>query len=108
MFNLVRKQTGMVPPVLDAQDVLSDPRGLLSQLCERVSVRFDDRMLQWPPGPRDTDGIWAKHWYTEVESSTSFRPYRPKSDPLPAEFGDLYQDCRAIYDELYSHRLLPP
>jgi hypothetical protein len=108
IFNLVRKQTGMVPPVLDAQDVLSDPRGLLSQLCERVSVRFDDRMLQWPPGPRDTDGIWAKHWYTEVESSTSFRPYRPKSDPLPAEFGDLYQDCRAIYDELYSHRLLPP
>ena len=106
IFNLVRDHTGDVPPVLDAQDVLHDPRRLLAQLCDRVGVCFDDRMLQWPPGPRDTDGIWAKHWYKEVEASTSFRPYRPKPDPLPHGFEDLYRACRAIYDELYSYRLM--
>jgi hypothetical protein len=105
IFHLVRAHMGKVPPVLDAQDVLGDPRGLLSRLCERVGVRFEDRMLEWPAGPRDTDGIWAKHWYKEVETSTSFRPYRPKSDPLPVEFADLYKQCRAIYEELHAQRL---
>ena len=40
-------------------------------------------MLSWPPGPRATDGVWAKHWYGEVEKSTGFRPYQPKQIDLP-------------------------
>ena len=41
-------------------------------------------MLSWPPGPRDTDGVWAQHWYAGVEASTGFAPYSPGSDdPLP-------------------------
>ena len=105
IFNLVRERTGEIPPVLDAQDVLGDPRRMLQLLCERLGITFRDEMLNWPAGPRETDGIWAKHWYKEVETSTSFRPYRPKSDPLPQEFTQLYNDCRAIYETLHAQRL---
>ena len=105
IFNLVRERTGGIPPVLDAQDVLSDPRRLLRLLCERLGITFREEMLNWSAGPRETDGIWAKHWYKEVETSTSFRPYRPKPDPLPQEFTQLYNHCRAIYETLHSHRL---
>jgi hypothetical protein len=105
IFELVRRQSGIDPPVLEAKDVLDDPPRLLQLLCDRLGVDFREEMLQWTPGLRETDGIWAPHWYREVETSTSFRPYRPKSDPLPEEFADLYAECRGYYERLYRHRL---
>jgi hypothetical protein len=91
--------------VLDARDVLENARGLLTKLCERVGVPFDDAMLAWPPGRRETDGIWAKDWYHEVEQSTSFRPYRPKPERVPPQFEDLHRRCAEVYEQLWTHRL---
>ena len=105
IFELVRAQTGGTPPVLDARDVLDNPRGLLSRLCERVGVTFDEAMLSWPPGRRETDGIWARHWYHEVEKSTSFRPYRLKADVVPPRFEGLCERCLDLYERLAGHRL---
>jgi hypothetical protein len=94
-----------VPPVIDARDVLQDPRAVLSALCDAVGVPFSERMLDWPAGPRETDGIWAKHWYDAVEASTGFQPYRSKDVAVPAEFEPLAAECEAIYRRLRTHRL---
>jgi hypothetical protein len=91
--------------VLDARDVLNDAARLVPRLCERLGVEFLPDMLHWPPGLRETDGVWAKHWYQEVETSTSFRPYRPKPDVLPEEFAELHAQCVELYGRLYEHRL---
>ena len=29
-------------------------------------------MTRWPAGPRDSDGVWASHWYGSVHQSTGF------------------------------------
>jgi hypothetical protein len=105
IFEHVRSRTGTVPPVIDSRDVLQSPRRTLESLCAALSVEFTEKMLSWPPGPRDTDGVWAEHWYGEVLATTSFQPYRPKSDPIPAELGEVYAKCDAIYRQLYEHRL---
>lgn len=105
LFDLVREWTGRVPPVLDARDVLNDPRRTLGTLCDALGVAFTDRMLSWPPGPRGTDGVWAKYWYKEVETTTSFRPYRPKDEPVPPDLSDVLRACEAHYEKLYAHRL---
>ena len=39
-------------------------------------------MLPWPPGPRDSDGVWAPYWYDAVLASTGFAPYRPREVDL--------------------------
>ena len=104
IFKLAAKN-GDTPPVLDAEDVLEHPRELLTQLCEAVGVEFDNAMLTWPPGQRDTDGIWAKHWYRAVEKSTGFKPYVPKPDRLPEQLDDLHKECRSLYDRLAEFRL---
>ena len=93
------------PPVLDSRDVLDDPRGMLGRLCTAVGLEFSDRMLEWPPGRRDTDGVWAPYWYGEVEKSTSFRPYRPKTDEVPASLNYVLDECRDYYRTLARHRL---
>ena len=51
--------------MIDARDVLQDPKRILRLLCEAVGVEFDRSMLFRPPGLRETDGVWAKHWYGE-------------------------------------------
>ena len=68
---------------VDARDVLEDPKRVLTLLCQAVGVDFTERMLSWEPGLRDTDGVWAKYWYKEVETTTSFRPYKPKDEAVP-------------------------
>src|ERR1044072_5819986 len=93
IFDYARKQTGQVPPVLDAADVLRDPRRMLGLLCDKVGVEFQESMLSWPAGPRTTDGVWARHWYAEVEKSTGFRPYQPKQIDLPPPLKGLLAEC---------------
>jgi Sulfotransferase domain len=101
----IEGQTRRLPPIVDSRDVLSDPRGVLGRLCERLGVAFREEMLSWPAGPRDTDGVWARFWYAAVEKSSGFEPYRPKSEPVPAEFAELARECRKLYDWMYARRL---
>ncbi len=105
IFDWVCTRTGSVPAVIDAKDVLQDPARMLRLLCEAVGVEFDSAMLSWPPGLRDTDGIWAKHWYGEVAVSTSFQPYRPKQEPVPERLRQVHDRCRECYEQLHQYRL---
>ena len=98
-------RTGTVPPVLDARDVLEDPRRGLEALCRAVGLRFYDEMLRWPPGFRETDGVWAKHWYGKVEHTTSFAPYRAKPDVVPVSLEGVLAECNELYHQLYQHRI---
>ena len=78
---------------------------MLGVLCDALGVGFDEAMLSWSAGPRETDGIWAKHWYHAVEQSTCFQTYKPKSDKLPADLLSLHERCRTYYADLYAYRL---
>lgn len=95
-------------PVVDAADVLRAPRATLTALSAAVGLAFDEAMLSWPPGPRDTDGVWAPHWYAGVHASTGFAPYSPGSgDPLPDRLQPLLERCRPYYEALAPYRLSP-
>ena len=105
IFDLVRTQTGATPPVIDAEDVLKNPRRTLTLLCEALGVEFSDAMLSWPAGLRETDGVWAKHWYTEVANSTGFRSPAASHAEVPKRLESVYGTCREIYERLAEHRL---
>ena len=105
IFHQVRERSGRTPPILDARDVLGHPQRTLGALCDALNVPFDEAMLSWPPGPRSTDGVWAKHWYAAVEKTTCFQPYKPKDDPVPDSLLPLLAQCEELYHQLYSHRL---
>jgi hypothetical protein len=96
---------GEAPPVVDASDVLADPRATLGALCARLGIAWDEAMLRWPPGRRATDGPWAPHWYQAVEASTGFGPPDPPPASLPDDARRLAERCRPYYDRLAAHRL---
>ena len=106
IFDWVRAEMGAVSPVVDARDVLENPRKILALLCDAVGIDFTEAMLSWPPGLRETDGIWAKHWYKEVLTSTTFRqPPVRQSEPIPGALTEIYAKSREAYEHLYQHRL---
>jgi hypothetical protein len=98
-------RTGRPPPVIDARDVLLQPRRTLGLLCAAVGVAFDDAMLSWAPGRRATDGVWAQYWYAAVEKSTGFEPYEPRSDRVPEHLAPVLAECEGHYRQLHEERL---
>lgn len=94
------RAAGQSPPILDAQLLLEDPRGVLAQLCKRLGLAFEGSMLSWETGGNPADGVWAPYWYTNVHRSTGFAPYRPKSEPFPSALTAVLSACSAYYKVL--------
>jgi hypothetical protein len=104
-FEREADRLGAAPPVVDANDILADPQGVLAALCIRLGIRFDPAMLRWPAGRRASDGVWAPHWYQAVEASTGFGPSDPPPADLPADARRLADRCRPYYARLAAHRI---
>jgi hypothetical protein len=96
------RAAGQEPPILDAKETLQDPEGVLRELCRRVGLAWDRAMLAWPAGPRPFDGVWAKHWYQNVQRSTGFEPWRAKREAPPRELVALIEECKPWYAKLMA------
>lgn len=101
------QMTGKAPIILDSADILHNPEAHLKALCSALGIAWDAAMLSWQPGPRDTDGIWASHWYNRVIDSATFVP--PKdSTPILTDIQQRVADqCRTFYNRLSDYRLKP-
>jgi hypothetical protein len=104
LFDELCDRHGAAPPVIDAADFLQAPEAHLRALCALLGIGFTDRMLAWPAGPRDSDGVWAPHWYDAVLSSTGFEPWRPREISLSDHDAAVAEACRPIYAALHARR----
>jgi hypothetical protein len=105
LFEDAAAMTGAPPPVVDAEMLLSDPTRALTRLCEALGIPFTERMLTWPAGPRDTDGVWAPHWYDAVNRSTGFS--QPKPAPMLSDphLQKIEEQALPIYERLAQFAL---
>jgi hypothetical protein len=107
LFDRVADHTGKAPVVLDGRDVMDEPGDILQQLCRAIDLPWDPAMLNWPTGPRDTDGVWGQHWYASLWASTGFVGWRPRQIRIPEEKRYLLDATQPLYDRLVKHRLTP-
>lgn len=107
LHEFVRDELGQQPLVIDAGEFLRDPEAHLRVLCERLGIAFEASMLAWPPGPRDTDGVWATHWYANVWKSTGFDPPRETAVQLTGSAQEVAEACQPVYLRLRQVRLRP-
>jgi Sulfotransferase domain len=105
LFDLLRERLGETPAVIDAGDFLRAPEAHLRALCARLGIAFTPRMLTWPAGPRDSDGVWAPYWYDAVWKSTGFEPWRPRDDRPQGKALAVVEACRPVYDRLRGFRM---
>lgn len=106
LFDLLCDALGEAPIVIDAGDFLRVPEPYLRALCTKLGIAFAPRMLAWPAGPRDSDGVWAPHWYDAVWRSTGFETWRPRDTAtLTGDAATVADTCRPIYERLREHRM---
>lgn len=91
--------------VVDAEDILANPRGILGMLCQRLGLGFEEAMLSWPTGSRVDDGVWGRHWYGAVERSTGFAA--PKNEYLgnPESLQELAAEAFPFYKRMAEYAL---
>ena len=93
------------PLVVDSDDILNDPEGLLRALCDALEIEWDEAMLSWTSGPKPEDGAWAPHWYDAVWRSTGFGPAPGALPEVSEGLMETYAAALEIYDALATYRL---
>lgn len=92
-------EKGEDPMVIDSHFLLQDPVGVLTQVCARCRLTFEQRMAHWPAGPKSYDGVWAPYWYVNVHNSTGFRK-QTSSRSLPEHLHNLCAEAERFYEKL--------
>ena len=105
IIEYIEQKHGKTPPIIDATDILKDPEDLLRKLCFEIEIEFSPRMLSWPKGGRETDGVWAPCWYSSVYESTGFKPYMEKEIKIDENLITIYNNCMEHYKKMYEKRI---
>ncbi|MYG00121.1 sulfotransferase family protein [Candidatus Poribacteria bacterium] len=93
---------GQSPSIIDSRELLLSPKDVLSKLCVKLGLLFEESMLSWEKGGHPSDGVWAPYWYQNVHRSEGFMPYKPKQEPFPNELDGILSECMPYYEILRS------
>lgn len=108
LYSEIRMHTGKPPFVVLSHDLASQPKVVLTSLCNRLNIPFHDTMLGWEPGPKpDIDGVWAPYWYQSVWKSTGFTPFPDVHGLIENEAKVVLEECWPMYQYLASKALRP-
>ena len=87
--------------VIDSNILLSNPKKILSQWCSSIDLEFDISMLKWEKGNHPQDGIWWKHWYDNVITTTHFQKFSKNQNKLDQKYQSIYDEALDYYNKLY-------
>ena len=103
IYNLTKHNNKVI--IIDADDILKNTEYIIKKLCYKLKIPFYKQMLSWPKGKRQSDGIWSRYWYKEVELSTGFNCYSNNKNTLFKDYYSIYLDCMDDYELLYDIRI---
>ena len=98
--------------VIDADDLMADPRGLLKKYCAFVGLKYDDSMLDWSNETNKPDKPWEfipPAWTCDLKETNSFRKsdkIQDKNIEYPQIVEQAIADCVPWYEKLYQNREL--
>ena len=87
--------------VIDSNILLNNPEKILSQWCSSINLEFDISMLTWQKGNHPQDGIWWKHWYDNVITTTHFQKFSANQSELDQKYQSIYTKALDYYNKLY-------
>ncbi|MDC0603230.1 HAD family hydrolase [Aliiglaciecola sp.] len=103
LFDEIGRITGQAIPVIDSNRVLTSPQTVIPEMCAALDIEFDSKMLTWPTGKRESDGVWASHWYHSVENSTGFAKVEKRPFSLNPQQLAVVEEVLPYYEKLKSH-----
>lgn len=104
-FEYERQRSGKAPPVVDSDDILGNPAVVLGKLCRALGIEWDPAILSWQTGPLPDDGVWGRHWYDRVNTSTGFGAPAGEVPALEGKYRQVAEECRDDYEALAAFRI---
>ncbi|XP_038052143.1 branched-chain-amino-acid aminotransferase-like protein 1 [Patiria miniata] len=119
LFEHIKKEIDPEAMIVDSDDLLQDPKGILSAVLKDIGLPFDEKMLHWESGdavnkdwviPREVLQADTKvNFYKKALDSTCFQ--KPNALPDRASISpDILRVVDAsmpYYEKMYSQRLSP-
>ena len=109
LFDRLTDRLGTPPPVIDSDDLLENPHGMISAWCDAVGVPFLEAALSWEPGARDEVSWWdGGAFHANLRNSNGLKPQLRKYidlDEAPDRVKDVHERARPHYEHLYQYRL---
>lgn len=112
LYCYVKNKMGYSPVVVDADDLLADPDGMMKAYCTTTGIQYEENMTTWEPGlvPDWLDFPMDMEWRAEVMQSKGFIQRNKTAAPLPRDLPDVVSECilecQPLYEALYPARLL--
>ena len=105
IFEIVKSKYDFNPIVINSDYILKNPKEIIRKLCERLNIKFSNKMLNWPKGPRNSDGIWSVIWYEQVNKSNTFTKYNDSNTVVPSKYQNIYKESLKIYNNMNKYSL---
>ncbi len=109
LFDRLCDQFGKAPPVIDSDDLLEDPFGMVEVYCQAVGVPFMPEALRWEPGARDEVSWWDGGVFHEnLRNSDGLKPqnrYDIDISRAPDRVKQVYENVWPHYERLHALRL---
>ncbi|MEL6415607.1 MAG: sulfotransferase family protein [Pseudomonadota bacterium] len=110
LFDLLTALNGTPPPVIDSDDLLEDPDGMVAAFCAAVDIPFLADAMRWEPvGDPSAHSWWdGGSFNANLAQSTGLRPqvrrYTEVAD-APERVQRVHRRMKPHYDHLYQHRI---
>lgn len=109
LFDMVAERQGTPPPVIDSDDLLEDPQGIVAAWCRAVGIAFLPEALSWEPGARPEVGWYDDgSWHDVLARSDGLKP-QPRTYGTIEDASDEVKRAYALalphYRHLHRHRL---
>lgn len=106
IFDMACETCNGIPPIIDANDVLKNPKRILGGFCDAIGMKFTpNEPIRWAPGRHKYDGAWADQWYGKVYETTCLGPYKPKQLIIPPELQQVVDYCMPAYDHIAQFKI---
>lgn len=111
LFDRLVDKLGEVPPVIDSDDLLENPSGIVAAYCRSVGIPFLPQALNWEPGHREEVSWYdGGSWHGNLRESNGLKP-QPRThidiSNAPDRVKEICQICLPHYRHLYRNRLGP-
>jgi len=105
-FDLAQSSADAIPPLLDTNDLLADPAGVVASWCEAMEIAEEPGSLTWQAGMQRQWELWPD-WYQAAAVSTGFGPRDAEQPPAvhDPELVEVIAACLPVYERLREFRL---
>ena len=108
LFDIVADIQSETPPVIDSDDLLTQPDAVVRAYCEAVGIPFIPQALTWESGERREVSWYDKgSWHETLRKSTGIKPQSRNYAAIDTNdhLRRSYESCLPHYEALAAHKL---